>query len=311
MASMPPRRLLAALLLVLVACGGPTSPESARVQGTPRATPTPAPTPAPTPTPVPDVSDGVRFAAVGDIGQGNAVERRVGDRIAAIHRDDPLDALLLLGDLVYPDGAGERWESRFGEPWRAVLDAEVPLRAALGNHDVQTRDGADMMERFSMPGRYYSFREGPVAFFALDSNRLDDEQLEWLDAELDATDAPWRVLFLHEPPYSSSPYHGSSLRARRALEPLIKRHDVQLVLAAHDHNYERTRPIDGTVYVVAGTGCCLREEGRSDDTAYAASVPGVAVFEADPSRMVMRFVADDGRVLDAAPVSHEADAPAA
>jgi hypothetical protein len=48
---------------------------------------------------------------------------------------------------------------------------------------------------------------------------------------------------------------------------------VELVLAGHVHNYERTRPIDGVTYVVTGGGGRgTREVAESEFTAYSARV---------------------------------------
>jgi hypothetical protein len=58
---------------------------------------------------------------------------------------------------------------------------------------------------------------------------------------------------LHHPPYSCGGYRGHE-PARRLLVPLFRRHDVDLVLAGHDHNYQRFGRRDGVTYVVHGGG---------------------------------------------------------
>ena len=250
----------------------------------------------------------VRFAAVGDTGRDTPTARSVAERIAAVHRETPLDTLLLLGDLDQDDGNGDDYEANFATPYRPVLDAEIPLAAALGNHDVHTREGADMMQLFEMPGRYYDFRIGPVAFFALDTTaeddgtRLDNTQLSWLRSKLEATSAPWRVLFMHHPSYSTTD-HSSQPEVRRALEPIVNEYGVQLVLSGHDHQYERSKQIGSAVYVVAGTGCCVDgKDERSDHTAHFESTGGIVVVEASTTRMVLRFVDAEGGVRDSAEI---------
>lgn len=284
-------RWLAVVLFVVAACS-PTTPER-------QATAPPTPTVAPTPTPRPEI----RFAAVGDIGEGNDVQRRVGARIVELHRERPIDVLLLLGDIIYPDGAGHRYEERFAEPWQPVLEARIRMAAVLGNHDVQTNNGRDIIELFEMPGRYYALERRPATFYALDTNRFDAEQRQWLREQLADDRMPWRIPIMHAPPYSSGSLHGSTGYVRDGLEPILREFDVRLTLAAHDHNYERTHPVDGTTHVVAGTGCCLRDVGRSDFTAVAFSEPGVVVGDVDEEWTRLRFVHADGRVLDEAELS--------
>ena len=72
-----------------------------------------------------------------------------------------------------------------------------------------------------------------------------------------AQDNMLMAIVLHEPPYSSGK-HGSSLKVRQVIHPLARKYGVELVLAGHDHDYERTKAIDGVTYVVSGSG------GRTD-----------------------------------------------
>ena len=44
--------------------------------------------------------------------------------------------------------------------------------------------------------------------------------------------------------------HTGDLGLRDALAPVVERHGVQLVLAGHDHDYERMKPQHGVAYVV-------------------------------------------------------------
>ncbi|HZI02506.1 MAG TPA: metallophosphoesterase, partial [Archangium sp.] len=104
-------------------------------------------------------------------------------------------------------------------------------------------------------------------------------QRKWLAQDLAASDAPWKVVFLHYPPWSSGD-HGSQLMIRREFSPLFEKHGVDLVLTGHDHHYERSYPMKGdgvgpsgernpTYLVVGGGGAKLRpfETGKPSWTA--------------------------------------------
>lgn len=107
-----------------------------------------------------------------------------------------------------------------------------------------------------MPGRWYSWRSGPALVVVLDSTRPDDpEQLDWLERTLASTDATWRIVALHHPPYSSG-WHGSATDVREAFQPIFERYGVQLVLAGHDHDYQRSVPINGITYVCLADTLC-------------------------------------------------------
>ena len=56
--------------------------------------------------------------------------------------------------------------------------------------------------------------------------------------DLAARTLPWKIVYLHQPPYSSGD-HGSDTALRSKLAPVFEHHGVQLVLAGHDHDYER------------------------------------------------------------------------
>ena len=86
-----------------------------------------------------------------------------------------------------------------------MLDSGVKFYASLGNHDDA---GQINYKAFNMGGQKYdTFRPKlGVRFFALDSNYVDDKQLEWLSKELAASGSDWKIAFFHHPLYSSGGY---------------------------------------------------------------------------------------------------------
>src|SRR5207344_1117168 len=145
--------------------------------------------------------------------------------------------------------------------------------------------------------RYYTFRgskeaagngKGSVRFFALDSNYLDKEQLDWLDQQLAASDSEWRILFFHHPLYSSGKTHGSALESRAILEPLFVKYGVSVAFSGHDHIYERIKPQKGgIVYWVSGAGGRLRS---GDLRATDMTAKG---FDSDNHFMIVEISGDD------------------
>ena len=62
----------------------------------------------------------------------------------------------------------------------------------------------------------------------------------------------WTIVVLHHPPYSAG-YQGSNDRRRATpSRRSFERYGVQLVLSGHDHDYQRSTPINGVTYVVSG-----------------------------------------------------------
>lgn len=245
-------------------------------------------------SPPPDL----HLAVAGDIGDSGGRLQRTAAAMAAIDARDEYDALLLLGDNVYPAGDPGRLQSTVFEPFADVLDGDTQLLAIIGNHDVMKGHGEAQLAALGMPGRWWSKRIGDVQIVGLDSNDIDDPvQREFLEEELAATDATWKVILVHHSPYSSG-YQGSSAASREVVAPIAARYGVQLVLSGHDHDYQRSKVIDGVTYVVTGAAAGTRRTGEEDFTAESFSwhhFVDIAVFE---DRMVLRAVNQDLRVAD-------------
>jgi len=211
-----------------------------------------------------------------------------------------------------------------------------PLYPSIGNHDDEIGFAQAYRDVFVLPEegattkypdnaeRFYSFDYGPVHFVALDTEHafIDtarrQAQLAWLDADLAATTQPWKVVYFHRPPYSSGSEHGSSLDVRQAFAPLFERHGVNLVLNAHDHDYERSKPwrefvttgSPVTYVVTGGGGAALYPVGTSAWTAASASINHYTRVTAGTGCvMTVEAVRTDGVVVDQASIDRCAATP--
>jgi predicted phosphodiesterase len=240
----------------------------------------------------------VHLAAVGDVGDSGSREDATAAAIAALGADQPYDALMLLGDNVYPSGDPARLPATVFRPFAAAFDEGTELLAILGNHDVMQGHGDEQMAALGMPGRWWQRRIDDVLIIGLDSTDIENEaQLRFLDNALAETDATWRIVLLHHPPYSAG-YQGSSQAARDAVSPIAERHGVQLVLSGHDHDYQRSKMIEGVTYIVSGAGAGTRRTGEKSFTEVSFSwhhFLDIAVFE---DHLVVRPVNQDRRVAD-------------
>jgi hypothetical protein len=100
----------------------------------------------------------------------------------------------------------------------------------------------------------YSFDYGDVHFLCIDSNRYgdpNDPALQgWMAADLAKTDAIWKFVVFHHPPFNVGNEH-YVVQHMRVLAPLLEAHGVDIVLSGHEHNYQRARPIR---FMPAGRG---------------------------------------------------------
>lgn len=193
----------------------------------------------------------IRFAVIGDNGTGRRLQYETAETMCSWHQKFPFEFVLMLGDNLYGHEKPSDFVRKFEEPYKPLLNAGIKFYAALGNHD---NPNERFYKNFNMGGkRYYSFKVGNVEFFALDSNYMDPQQLDWLKKQLQASKSDWKIAFFHHPLYSDGKMHGSDTDLRALIEPLFQKFGVRVVLAGHEHFYERVRPQNGIHYFVLGS----------------------------------------------------------
>jgi predicted MPP superfamily phosphohydrolase len=246
----------------------------------------------------PDAAPDLRIAVAGDVGYANDRVRRTAAAIAVAGRTDPYDVLLLLGDNVYPAGDPSRLPDTVYQPFAPVLDTGAELLAILGNHDVKSGKADEQVAALGMTGRWWARQLGDVTIVGLDSTKVDDpDQRAWLEQTLAAATTSWKIVALHHPPYSAG-YQGSSTDARDAFSPLFERYGVQLVLSGHEHDYQRSHPINGVTYVVSGGAADTRRTGREEFTASSTSWHHFVDLNVFADHLLLRGVNQSGRVFD-------------
>jgi hypothetical protein len=208
---------------------------------------------------LPNKAGSVKLAVIGDSGTGSSQQMAIAKELAAWRTRFPYEFAVMLGDNLYGGEKPKDFAKKFEIPYKPLLDAGVKFYAALGNHD----DAAIQRnyKPFNMNGeRFYSFKpKAGVRFFALDSNYVDQKQLQWLDQELATSGSEWKIMFFHHPLYSSGETHGSAELQRGLLEPVFLKYGVNVVLTGHEHFYERIKPQKGIAYFILGSSAKLRK----------------------------------------------------
>jgi acid phosphatase len=217
------------------------------------------------------------------------------------HQQNPYNLVILAGDNIYNNGEIEKINQVFELPYQPLLKNGVKFHACLGNHDIRTDNGVPQVKYpgFNMQGRYYTFTQNQVQFFALDTNNNADwqNQLIWLEKELSSSQNPWKIVFGHHPIYSSGQY-GSNKNFIKIFTPLFKKYNVQLYINGHEHNYERTSSINGTTYLICGAGAGNRPVGRSSWTEYSTSNLSFAAYNVYPDKIEISGIDTKNRVFD-------------
>ena len=80
-------------------------------------------------------------------------------------------------------------------------------------------------------------------------------------------------------------------------------YDVPLVLAGHDHDYQRSKPIDGVTYVVSGGAATLRPSGQEDFTDVSTSTLHYVDLLVEHDRLTLRAIDQSGMLVDSVELS--------
>jgi tartrate-resistant acid phosphatase type 5 len=258
-----------------------------------------------------DAGGPTRLAVIGDYGYAGPTEEAVADLVKGWRPE----LVITVGDNNYPLGAADSIDLNIGlfyhdfiAPYLGRFGCGATRNRffpSLGNHDWMTEGARPYLDYFSLPGneRYYDVVWGPLHLFALDSDpsepdgvTADSVQARWLRRQLGASTARWKIVYMHHAPYSSGP-HGSTLDLRWP----YKAWGADLVLAGHDHDYERFF-VDGLPYIVNGLGGAVfypMGTLAAGSLAHFNETAGALFIEADATSLRARFQAVDGRQVDA------------
>jgi acid phosphatase type 7 len=160
--------------------------------------------------------------------------------------------VLTLGDNAYPEGSAEDFEECYDPAWGRFKDRTKPIP---GNHEYDTQGAAGYFDYFGKAAGdpeegYYSYDLGRWHIVALNSNceelpggcEPSSAQGRWLEADLAANDEKRCTLaYMHHPRFSSGEKHGNTYYVKPLWEALYEA-GADVVLSAHEHNYERFAP---------------------------------------------------------------------
>lgn len=255
------------------------------------------------------------IVAAGDIAQCGAAPAAASAAASTARLVTSQDSLALtLGDTTYPVGAPAEFTNCFNPTWGVFKDK---IRPTPGNHEYMTPNAEGYYSYFGAqagPDRrgYYSYDFAGWHFISLNSNAdagPGSAQYLWLAADLAASKgATCTVAYWHYPLFSSG-RHGS-LDQMKDVFQLLQVSGADIVLAGHDHVYERFAPqrADGTLdnargirSFVVGTGGASLYEFRTtlpnsefrDNTNY-----GVLRLTLRSGSYSWQFVTAGGTVLD-------------
>ncbi|TFG31811.1 hypothetical protein EU527_11520 [Candidatus Thorarchaeota archaeon] len=138
---------------------------------------------------------------------------------------------------------------------KTILDTSlVPVYTTIGNHDIKGGGSELYTEYFG--SSTYSFNLGPAHFSIFNSSAGDVTEIEisWLERDLSESNAEYKFVFTHIPPFDPRPEHDHSLlnaTTSSRLMALFELKRVDVVFTGHIHMYNESI-VNGVRYVITG-----------------------------------------------------------
>ena len=232
------------------------------------------------------------LVGAGDIGVcGSSAAAATGQLLDGVN-----GTVFTTGDNAYPNGSEANFRDCY-EPYWGRHRART--RPVAGNHEYEAGGGVPYFNYFGENAGpfglgYYSYRAGSWHVVALNSevpSGPGSAQMQWLRAELSGTRSQCTLAYWHRPLFSSGP-HGPNASMREIWRVLYE-FDADVVIAGHEHLYERFAPQDpdgradsmrGIRQFTVGTGgAALYRPAR-----FGAQQPGVRQRERRPEAHARR-----------------------
>ena len=180
------------------------------------------------------------------------------DEATATLLDNIPGTVFTAGDNAYPDGSATNFSQCYEPSWGRH---KAPTWPSPGNHDYHVSGAADYFAYYGAnagpAGRgYYSYDIGDWHVVSLNSNvdrTTNSPQLIWLRADLAASTKQCTVAYWHHARFTSGTQHGNNVSTQPFWQALYDA-GAELVIAGHEHNYERFAPQTPTGQADPATG---------------------------------------------------------
>jgi hypothetical protein len=255
-------------------------------------------------------SNNFSFGTAGDWGS-NSDTAATASNIAS-HQNQ---IVIGLGDFCYCESPDSWWNGPLA-PINHLM-----FRGAQGNHDADNSGSSEYLRLFGQNNWTSSFNYKNVHFVPIDTESNPDAAA--LDKDLATArqdpNIKWIVAFYHKPIYTSPTNHEpDEAGIKNIVVPLFDKYHVDLVLQAHNHNYQRSYPLKadmvtetrpdsvyqspkGSIYMVVGTGgqdfYPLNGQAPYIQNQFTG-IPGFLKVDVSDTSLKGTFFANDGTIKD-------------
>ncbi len=269
------------------------------------------------------------FFVIGDWGRNGLFnQKEVADQMDSVAAKMKPAFVATTGDNIYDNGVKDVDDPLWISSFENVYNGEhllIDWYATLGNHDYRSNaqaqiDYSQKNKRWNMPARYYSFErkitdgKEKALFVFIDSDQFEknyykdpgygdlpkqdpQKEINWLDSVLTVSDADWKFVFGHHHVYTGGMRKGKLSETKEVLEPILKKHNVNVYFCGHEHDLQYIKPEGKTSYVISGAGSALRETGYLPTTKFAASTQGFCAVSVSGNNLLLQMIDYKGNVI--------------
>ena len=241
---------------------------------------------------------GFRFCVMGDCRSNPTTHGQIG---AAMLGMNPLFSIYT-GDYCIDDSYSS-WKSQYFVPDELNFISKVPFFGTSGNHENWGPNNQAFF--FSPPSTsgtpdYYSFDMGDVHFVSINNSvsyTVGGAQYNWVMNDLSATTKRWKIVYFHEPAYSSGG-HGSNTTMQSWYSNIFIPKGVDMVFCGHNHFYQHCISGNLRQFVIGGGGASLYVPTSSSFVVKSAQSYCYGVFDVTSAAIHMTIYSNTNSVVD-------------
>lgn len=280
----------------------------------------------------------ITILAGGDLSASWGEQTKTSALAESLMKEKPIAAILTLGDYAYDQVGGQdvasstREFTMFYKPSWGKPELLAITHPSLGNHEYDVSSAKDYFDFFNGAGKntgpagergkgYYSFDLGAWHFIALNTNcdevscSAGSAQINWLKADLMASQAKCTLAFMHHARWNEGKVHGGETGPIKTIWDTLYDAGADVVVAAHEHSYQQFKPANKSgaldtekgmrQFIQGAAGADIFSEGFGSTHAaiheYNQNMDpagfGVLEMTLNPDTYSWRFVAIGGKAL--------------
>ncbi len=271
------------------------------------------------------------FYIANDLGRNGYYDQKpIAETMGVMADEIGPEFVIATGDIHHYDGVRSindpLWLTSF-EWVYSHPELMIDWYAVLGNHEYRGNSQAvldyrEVSRRWSMPDRYYTktFKHKDnttlrviwldttplISKYHNDSDTYPDvarenpqRQLAWVDSVLNAANEDWIIVAGHHPMYADTSKDASErTELQQSLNPILKKHGVDMYIAGHIHNFQHIRMPDSDIdYIVNSSGTTSRKAKPIEGTQFCDSNTGFSIASLDKKELNLYMIDKNGKIL--------------